>query len=62
LKEPPAFSVDRSTTGVPKYKMVGVMAMWPAGRATGATVGGEVFMTPTIGCRLFGARRTVRGR
>ena len=33
LKEPFSFSVERSTTGVPKYKMAGVMVTWPVGSA-----------------------------
>src|SRR5262245_48801159 len=60
LKEPFSFSVDSSTTGVPKYKMVGAMVTWPAVRAADTSVDGGAFMLPTIGRRHFGAGRTVR--
>jgi hypothetical protein len=62
LKEPLSFSVDRSTTGVPKYKMGGVMITWPAAGSAGAGAGGGMLMPPTVGRGLFGVRRTIRER
>jgi hypothetical protein len=59
LTEPSSFSVDRRTTGVPKYRIVGVMVTWPAGQAVGTPTAGLSFMRPTIGRGLFGAGRTV---
>ena len=62
LKEPFSFSVDTSTTGVPKYKMAGVMVTWPAGQAAGEAGGGWAFTEPTIERGRFGPGRTVRRR
>src|SRR6202042_3086879 len=62
LKEPFSFSVDRSTTGVPKYKMAGAMATWPAGPAAGMTADGWAFMEPTVERGHFGAGRTAGRR
>ena len=62
LKEPFSFSVERSTTGVPKYKMAGVIVTWAVGSAADRTADGWAFMEPTIECGRFGADRTVRRR
>jgi hypothetical protein len=56
------FSVDRSTTCVPKYRMAGVMVTWPVGSAADMTEDGWAFMGPTIERGRFGADRTIRRR
>ncbi|MDX3373810.1 hypothetical protein PV390_05255 [Streptomyces sp. ME02-6991-2A] len=44
LKEPFSFSVESSTTGVPKYRMLGSMAAWAADVLSGVVLGVAVFM------------------
>ncbi|GAA0463067.1 hypothetical protein GCM10009544_26940 [Streptomyces stramineus] len=46
MKEPSSFSVESSTTGVPKYRMLGVMVTWSAEVSAGALSGVRVFMGP----------------
>jgi hypothetical protein len=49
LNVPSAFSVDRSTTGVPKYRTGGVMVTWPACATGGAVSDGCGFMLVNLG-------------
>jgi len=49
---PSAFSVLISTTGVPKYRMLGAIVT--------CSVGSACVMTSIVGGRLFGPRRTVQ--
>ena len=60
LTEPFSFCVVRSTTGVPKYRMVGVMVTWRLRLAVGTTADCSAFMLATIGRAFFGADRTMR--
>ncbi|GLW68085.1 hypothetical protein Kpho02_03840 [Kitasatospora phosalacinea] len=61
LKVPSSFSVESSTTGVPKYRMLGVMVRWSADVARGTLLGVAVFMGSTVGRGHFDVRRSVAG-
>jgi hypothetical protein len=61
LNVPSSFSVDSKTTGVPKYKMLGVTARWLTGPLPAALACSMLVTGPTIGGRHFGARRSIHG-
>jgi len=61
VKVPFSFSVDSRTTGVPKYKMPGVIVRWLTGPLSGALTDSMLVTWPTIGGRYFGACRSVHG-
>ncbi|GAA3485265.1 hypothetical protein GCM10018966_097980 [Streptomyces yanii] len=61
MDEPSGFSVERRTTGVPKYRMLGSIAVRGAAVSVVMVLRGAAFMVRSLGARHFGRCRSVAG-